>query len=71
MIDIEDIIKEVAKRTQVDKEVVSTICKHPFLQTVGIMKDDNNIQDILFNQLFKFKLKRRYKENKTNKYTTK
>jgi hypothetical protein len=71
VIDIEDIIKEVAKRTQVDKEVVSTICKHPFLQTVGIMKDDNNIQDILFNQLFKFKLKRRYKENKTNKYTTK
>ena len=71
MIDIEDIIKEVAKRTQVDKEVVSTICKHPFLQTVGMMKDDNNVQDILFNQLFKFKLKRRYKENKTNKYTTK
>lgn len=35
------------------------------------MKDDNNVQDILFNQLFKFKLKRRYKENKTNKYTTK
>jgi hypothetical protein len=71
VIDIEDIIKEVAKRTQVDKEVVSTICKHPFLQTVGMMKDDNNVQDILFNQLFKFKLKRRYKENKTNKYTTK
>ncbi len=71
MIDIEDIIKEVAKRTQVDKEVVSMICKHPFLQTVEMMKDDNNIQDILFNQLFKFKLKRRYKENKHLKYTTK
>ena len=33
------------------------------------MKDEENTQDILFNQLFKFKLKRRYKENKNNKYT--
>lgn len=71
MIDIEEVIKEVSKRTNVDKDLVSTICKHPFLQTVEIMKDDNNVQDILFNQLFKFKLKRRYKENKTNRYTTK
>ena len=71
MIDIEEVIKEVSKRTKVDKDLVSIICKHPFLQTVEIMKDDNNVQDILFNQLFKFKLKRRYKENKTNKYTTK
>ena len=71
MIDIEEVIKEVSKRTNVDKDLVSIICKHPFLQTVEIMKDDNNVQDILFNQLFKFKLKRRYKENKTNKYTTK
>lgn len=71
MIDIEEVIKEVSKRTNVDKDLVSIICKHPFLQTVEIMKDDNNVQDVLFNQLFKFKLKRRYKENKTNRYTTK
>ncbi len=71
MIDIEEVIKEVSKRTGTDREIVSIICKHPFLQTVEIMKDDNNIQDILFNQLFKFKLKRRYKENKTKEYTTK
>lgn len=71
MIDIEEVIKEVSKRTNVDKDLVSVICKHPFLQTVEIMKDDNNVQDVLFNQLFKFKLKRRYKENKTNRYTTK
>jgi hypothetical protein len=35
------------------------------------MKDVNNVQEILFKQLFKFKLERRYEENKTNKYTTK
>lgn len=71
MIDIEHVIKEVSKQTGVDKELVEVICKHPFLQTVGIMKDEDNVQDILFNQLFKFKLKRRYKENKNLKYTTK
>lgn len=35
------------------------------------MKDEENTQDILFNELFKFKLKRRYKENKQSNYTTK
>ena len=35
------------------------------------MKDDIDTKDILFNQLFKFKLKRRDKENKTKEYTTK
>lgn len=71
MIDIEDVIKEVSKRTKIDKELVAVICKHPFLQTVELMKNDTNTQDILFNQLFKFKLKRRYKEDKSKPYTTK
>lgn len=31
--------------------------------------EDTN--DILFNKLFKFKLKRRYKDNKQKEYTTK
>ena len=33
------------------------------------MKDDTDVRDILFNKLFKFKLKRRFSENKTQKYT--
>ena len=32
------------------------------------MKDPTNTNDILLNQLFKFKLKTRYKNNKTLKY---
>lgn len=71
MINIDQVIKEVSERTGVDKDVVAVICKHPFLQTIEIMKSDYDIKDILFNQLFKFKLKRRYKENKTNQYTIK
>lgn len=71
MIDIEQVIKEVSKRTKIDYDTVSIICKHPFLQTVEIMKDDKDVSDILFNKLFKFKLKRRYKENKTKEYSSK
>jgi hypothetical protein len=70
MIDIEEVIKEVSKRTEVDKDIVSQICKHVFKCTVDEMKSEST-QDILFNDLFKFKLKRRYKENKNEKYKSK
>lgn len=71
MVTINEIIKEVAKNTGIDKDLVDTICKHPFLCTVDIMKDEQNVGDILFNKLFKFKLKRRYKENKNQTYSSK
>lgn len=32
------------------------------------MQDPAETRDILFNKLFKFKLKRRYKENKYKEY---
>ena len=71
MIDIERVIKEVSKATNIDENTVSTVCKHVFVETQNIMKDDTNTVDILFNSLFKFKLKRRYKENKQQKYSSK
>jgi hypothetical protein len=71
VIELNQVIKEVSKRTNIDREIVEVVCKHPFLQTVELMKDDIDTRDILFNQLFKFKLKRRYKENKSKEYTTK
>ena len=67
MIDIEQVIKEVSTETGIDKEIVSTVCKHVFLETERIMKSED-ISDILFNRLFKFKLKRRYKEDKSRPY---
>ena len=70
MIDIDQIIKEVSVKTGVDKELVAIICKHPFIQTVEIMKSEDT-EDIMFNGLFKFKLKRRYKEDKTKPYKSK
>jgi len=71
VIDIDQVIKEVSLKTGIDKDLVSVICKHVFQYTVDTMKDEDNTKDILFNRLFKFKLKRRYKENKKLKYTSK
>lgn len=71
MIEIDNIIKQVSKNLNVDKEIVDLVCKHPFRYTVEVMKDTEDYRDILFNQLFKFKLKRRYKEDKTKQYSSK
>lgn len=71
MLDITDVIKETSKRTNIDKEIVSDVCKHVFKYTVDTMKDEDNVLDILFNNLFKFKLKTRYKNNKHLKYCSK
>lgn len=68
MITLEDVIKQVSKNLDIDKETVNTVCKHVFQQTVEIMKSDDT-SDILFNEAFKFKLKRRFKEDKNRQYS--
>ena len=71
MKDIEYVIKEVSKRTGADIELVDQICKHVFRFTIDIMKDENDCHEILFSKLFKFKLKGRFKEDKTKQYSPK
>jgi len=68
MITLEDVIKQVSKNLDVDKDVVNTVCRHVFQETVEIMKSDDT-SDILFNEAFKFKLKRRFKEDKNRQYS--
>ena len=69
MIDLEKVIREVSKRLNLDRDLVATVCKHPYQCVVEQMKADEDTRDILFNELFKFKLKRRFKEDKTRQYT--
>ena len=69
MITIENVISKVSKNLDIDKDLVAAVCKHPFQQAVDQMKDSEDTRDILFNELFKFKLKRRFKEDKTRQYT--
>lgn len=71
MIDIDIVIKEVSERLSLDRDIVATVCKHPYICTVEAMKDKEDVRDILFNELLKFKLKRRYKEDKTKQYSSK
>lgn len=33
------------------------------------MKDEDDVRDILLNKLFRFKLKKRFQENKQNNYS--
>ena len=70
MITLDDVTKQVSKNLNIDREVVNAVCKHVFEQTVDIMKSDDT-SDILFNEAFKFKLKRRYKEDKQRQYSSK
>lgn len=71
MITLDDVIKETAEKTGLDRDTVREICKHVFFETERVMKDEEDTRDIMFNKLFKFKLKRRYKENKSQEYSSK
>ena len=67
MIDIEDVIKELSKELNIDKEVVSIICKHPFSYTVDTMKSDKT-KNVLVREIIKYKQKPRIKKKKKQKY---
>ena len=41
MITLDDVIKQVSKNLNVDREIVNAVCKHVFQQTVDIMKSDD------------------------------
>lgn len=66
---VRDLIKETVKLTKQDEQLVQNIILNQFGILIKIMKDDTDVRDVLFNKLFKFKLKRRFRENKTQKYT--
>ena len=69
--DIEKICKEISKEQNIDQELVRKIVYFQFQFVREVMQDPEDIHDILLNKLFKFKLKRRFKENKQQKLTSK
>lgn len=64
--DIDDLCKQITKRTGKDPELVKQIVSWVFRYTADVMKDKNNQRDILFNKLFKFKLKNRFKNEEAD-----
>lgn len=67
---IDKVCKQISKELNEDPDVVHQIIKFQFEQIVEKMKDIDFTNDILINNLFKFKLKTRYKNNKSLKYCT-
>lgn len=65
---IDKAFKQLAKDLNEDVDTVHNIVMFQFRQIVEKMKDLDNTEDILLNKLFKFKLKTRYKNNKSLKY---
>lgn len=65
---IDRICNQIAKQLNIDQSLVHDIVFYEFLYTKQVMQDPTETRDILFNKLFKFKLKRRYKENKNKEY---
>lgn len=63
--------RKIAKQLNEDFELVKKIVQFEFQYTVNIMKNPEDTRDILFNKLFKFKLKSRFKEDKTKQYSPK
>lgn len=69
MMDFDKICRLVSKDLNEDLDVVHKIVMFQFKQIVESMKNIDDTRDILINRLFKFKLKTRYKNNKSLKYT--
>lgn len=66
--DLEKTCKKLAKELHEDYDTVYKIVMYEWKFTRQVMQDPLDSRDILFNKLFKFKLKPRFKSNKTLKY---
>ena len=64
--DAEDLCKRIVKETGEQYDTVKQIVAYVFNFTADVMKDQNDQRDILFNKLFKFKLKNRFKNEEAD-----
>lgn len=62
---------KLAKDLNEDPELVHDIVMHQFQFIRQVMNDPEDTHDILINKLFRFKLKKRFKENKQSNYSPK
>ena len=69
MMNIDKVCRQIAKDLNEDPNVVKQIIMHQFQFVVNVMKDENDTRDVLINKLFRFKLKKRFKDNKQSNYS--
>ena len=68
MMNIDKVCRQIAKDINEDPNVVKQIIMHQFQFVVDVMKDEDDTRDVLINKLFRFKLKKRFKDNKQSNY---
>lgn len=66
---IDKVCRQIAKDLNEDPNVVKQIVMHQFQFVVYVMKDEDDTRDVLINKLFRFKLKKRFKDNKQSNYS--
>ena len=66
---IDKVCKQIAKDLNEDPNVVKQTVMHQFQFVVDVMKDEDDTRDVLINKLFRFKLKKRFKDNKQSNYS--
>lgn len=67
--ELDKVCRQIAKELDEDYDIVRQIVMFQFYFTTQVMKDETDTHNILFNKLFKFKLKPRFKQNKQNNYS--
>lgn len=66
---IDKVCRQIANDLNEDPNVVKRIVMHQFQFVVDVMKDEDDTRDVLINKLFRFKLKKRFKDNKQSNYS--
>lgn len=69
MMNIDKVCRQIAKDLNEDPNVVKQIIMHQFQFVVDVIKDEDDTRDVLINKLFRFKLKKRFKDNKQSNYS--
>lgn len=69
MMNIDKVCRQIAKDLNEDPNVVKQIVMHQFQFVVDVMKDKDDTRDVLINKLFRFNLKKRFKDNKQSNYS--
>lgn len=69
MTDVDVICRQISKTLNEDFSFVKNVVTSQFLFITNVMKDDDDIKDILINKLVRFKLKDRFKKNKERDYS--
>lgn len=69
MMNIDKVCRQIAKDLNEDPNVIKQIIMHQFQFVIDVMKDEDDTRDVLINKLFRFKLKKRFKDNKQSNYS--